>query len=164
MTLASPTAHHVRKTTLQALVGSGDRIGAVMLPLLLVGLALQARYPSRFAVGGPAKPLRALSRAVLLPGVAIWAWSVALILTKVPRGELITSGPYRLVKHPLYSSVALLVLPSIGFLRNTWLGAAIGIVLYAASRRFAPAEEADLAQTFGAAWEDYRRTVKLPWL
>jgi Isoprenylcysteine carboxyl methyltransferase (ICMT) family. len=47
----------------------------------------------------------------LIPGVTIWIWSVVLILTKVPRGELITSGPYALVKHPIYTGVALLVLP-----------------------------------------------------
>lgn len=101
---------------------------------------------------------------MLTCGVGTWGWSVALILAKVPRGELITSGPFALVKHPLYSAVALLVLPATGFLRNTWLGAAVGLVMYAASRRYAPEEEADLARRFGAEWEAYRRRVKLPWL
>ena len=72
----------------------------------------------------------------------MWIWSVVLILTRVPRGELITSGPYALVKHPLYTAVAVLVLPWIGFLFNTWLGALIGVALYIGSRIFAPAEEA----------------------
>jgi len=87
-----------------------------------------------------------------------------LILTKVPRGELITSGPYSLVKHPLYTGVALLVLPWIGFLFNTWLGALIGVVLYVGSRMFAGGEEAVLSETFGTAWDRYRRSVKIPWL
>jgi protein-S-isoprenylcysteine O-methyltransferase Ste14 len=167
----SPSSEHVapppaaqRKGTLKVLVGSGDRIGLFTLPFLVAGLALNARYPSRFAVGGPSQPLRVIALLVLVPGVVLWAWSVALILTKVPRGELITSGPYALVKHPLYTSVALLVLPWAGFLLNTWLGALTGLALYAGSRRFAPAEEAELAETFGPAWEAYRRTVKLPWL
>mgnify|MGYP001143691888 FL=1 len=89
---------------------------------------------------------------------------MALILIKVPRGELITGGPYALVKHPLYTGVALLVLPWLGFLLDTWLGAAVGLVLYLASRRFACAEEEALAKTFGPAWDDYRKRVKLPWL
>ena len=38
-------------------------------------------------------------------------------------------------------------------IRKTWLAAAIGIVLYIGSRMFAPAEEMDLAQTFGTEWE-----------
>jgi protein-S-isoprenylcysteine O-methyltransferase Ste14 len=146
------------------LVGSGDRIGLFTLPFVVVGLILNVAFPSFFNVGGPPTALAVVSVIVLIVGVTIWIWSVVLILTKVPRGELITSGPYSLVKHPLYAAVALLVLPWIGFLLNTWLGAAIGIVLYIGSRIFEPAEEASLSKTFGARWAEYSSTVKMPWL
>lgn len=146
------------------LVGSGDRIGLFVSPFVVVGLILNVAYPSLFGVGGPPDWLRALSIAVLIPGVAIWLWSVILILTNVPRGRLITGGPYAWVKHPLYTAVALLVLPWVGFLLDTWLGAAIGVVLYIASRIFAPAEEATLSRAFGDAWREYNRGVKLHWL
>ena len=149
---------------LKGLVGSGDRIGLFTLPFVVVGLALNIAYPALFDVGGPPTVLAVVSVAVLVAGVTIWIWSVVLILTKVPRGELITNGPYSLVKHPLYTSVALLVLPWIGFLLNTWLGAAIGIALYVGSRIFAPVEEAALSRTFGARWVGYRSSVKMPWL
>jgi protein-S-isoprenylcysteine O-methyltransferase Ste14 len=148
----------------KVLVGSGDKIALLTLPFLIVGLILNVAYPSLFDVGGPSNILRVVSFVVLVPGVAIWLWSIILILTKVPKGELITSGPYSLVKHPLYTSVALLVLPWIGFLLNTWLGALIGVVLYIGSRVFAPAEEAELSKTFGASWDEYSNTVKMPWL
>lgn len=151
-------------TSLKTLVGSGDRIGLFTLPFLVVGLVLNVAYPALFDVGGPPTALRAVSVAVLATGVAIWAWSVALIVTRVPRGELITTGPYALVKHPLYTSVALLVLPWLGFLLNTWLGALVGVAMYVGSRMFAPAEDAALSQAFGAAWTRYTRAVKIPWL
>jgi protein-S-isoprenylcysteine O-methyltransferase Ste14 len=149
---------------LKLLAGSGDKIGLFILPFFLVGLLLNITYPSAFDVGGPPAALRVVSIVVLIPGLTIWVWSVALILRKVPRGELITNGPYAIVKHPLYTGVALLVLPWIGFLFNTWLGAVIGIILYIGSRIFAPAEEAALSKTFGAAWDQYCKTVKIPWL
>jgi Putative protein-S-isoprenylcysteine methyltransferase len=149
---------------LRRLVGSGDKIGLVMLPVLVVGLFLNLAYPSFFDVGGPRTFLRVLSMAVLIPGVAIWIWSAALILTRVPHGELITSGPYAVVRHPLYAGVALLVLPWIGFLLNTWLGLVLGFVLYVAARIFAPEEEAELSKTFGSRWDAYRRRVVLPWV
>jgi protein-S-isoprenylcysteine O-methyltransferase Ste14 len=60
--------------------------------------------------------------------------------------------------------VALLVLPSLGLLLDTWLGILIGIVLYVASRIYAPEEERTLAKTFGAAWDEYGRSVKISWL
>ena len=148
----------------RALVGSGDRIGLVTLPFLVVGVVLNIAFPSLFAIGGPPRWLGVLSVLVLLVGVVNWAWCVYLLLIKVPRRELITNGPYAVVKHPLYTGVALLVLPWLGFLLNTWLGAAIGIVLYVASRMFAPAEEVELARTFGGVWDAYTAKVKLPWL
>ena len=148
---------------LRQLVGSGDKIGLLVLPFVIGGLILNVVIPSLFDVGGPSAVLRVVSILVLIPGVAIWIWSVFLILINVPRGELITSGPYALVKHPLYTAVALLVLPWIGFLLNTWLGALFGVVLYVADRIYAPEEEAALSKTFGARWEAYRSSVKIPW-
>lgn len=152
------------RNTLTALVGSGDRIGLTTLPFLIAGLVLNIAYPALFDVGGPAVVLGVVSAAVLAVGVVIWAWSVVLILTHVPKGQLITHGPYAVVKHPLYTAVALLVLPWLGFLLDSWLGAVLGAVMYTASRIFAPAEEKHLSRAFGRAWTEYRSAVRIPWL
>ncbi len=149
---------------LKELVGSGEKIGLLVLPFLIIGLVLNIVSPSWFQVGGPSTTLKVISIILLIPGVVIWLWSVVLILTKVPQQQLITSGPYSLVKHPLYTGVALLVLPWFGFLFNTWLGLLIGVVLYIGSRRFAPAEEQELSKAFGSTWDEYCHKVKLPWL
>jgi protein-S-isoprenylcysteine O-methyltransferase Ste14 len=148
----------------KALVGSGERIGLLTLPFLVVGLVLNVVAPSMFDVGGPSAVLKVVSIIVLIAGVTVWAWSAVLILMKVPRSELITSGPFALVKHPLYTGVSLLVLPWAGFLLNTWLGLALGVVMYVGSRRFAPAEEETLSRTFGSTWDDYCEKVAIPWL
>lgn len=149
---------------LKTLVGSGERIGLLTLPFLVAGLVLNIMFPAWFSVGGPPIVLMAISIAMLIPGVTIWIWSVVLILTKVPQKELITNGPYSLVKHPLYTGVALLVLPWVGFLFNTWLGALIGIILYVGSRMFAPEEEETLSKTFGPTWDEYCQKVKIRWI
>lgn len=135
-----------------------------VLPFLVVGLVLNVAYPEAFEVGGPSDALWALSIVMLAAGLVMWIWSAILVVTKVPRGELITGGPFAVVKHPIYTGVALLVMPSLGFLFNTWLGLAVGIVMYLATRRFAPEEDAALASEFGSAWQDYRASVLLPWL
>lgn len=146
------------------LVGAGDRIALTTLPFLAIGLVAQFLRPSWFTVGGPSSALRTVSRVAIVPGIVLWAWSVVLILIKVPRRELITTGPFALVKHPLYTSVSLLVLPWAGFLMNSWLGVVIGAALYGASRRNSPQEERELSATFGSAWDEYSARVKLPWL
>ena len=149
---------------LKNLVGSGDRIALLTLPIVLVGVILNLADPAIFRVGGPPEWLRVVSIGVLVLGLVIWIWSVVLILTNVPRGRLITEGPYGWVKHPLYTAVALLVIPWLGFLLDSWLGVVIGLALYLASRIFAPAEEADLSRTFGQSWLEYSHHVKLHWL
>jgi len=149
---------------LKELMGSGHRIMLITLPFLVIGLIFNILFPAWFSVGGPPLVLKVISIVILVPGVMIWIWSVVLILTRVPKNELITNGPFSLVKHPLYTGVAFLVLPWVGFLLNTWLGAVIGIVLYFGARLFAPEEERALSGTFGAAWDEYCRKVKIPWL
>jgi protein-S-isoprenylcysteine O-methyltransferase Ste14 len=162
-TSAAPRAAGLRDT-IRNLVGSGDRIMLFTLPFVAVGAVVQYLAPSLLSVDGSWMPLRVLALVVLGVGLVVWAWSVALILTKVPRGELITSGPYAVVKHPLYTSVALLVLPAAGILLNSWLGVVVGLGLYLASRRYSPEEEHGLAARFGPLWEAYERRVLLPWL
>lgn len=149
---------------LKILVGNGRKIGLLVLPFLIVGITLNILFPSVFSVGGPPLALTIASIIVLIPGVIIWLSSVYLILTKIPKKQLITTGPYALMKHPLYVGVALLVLPWFGFLINTWLGALIGCVIYIGHRLYSPEEEAMLSKIFGSAWDDYCKKVLLPWL
>jgi protein-S-isoprenylcysteine O-methyltransferase Ste14 len=149
---------------LKTLVGSGDKIALFTLPFVVAVLVIAIVDSPMLQVGKPPSWLRAVSIPVLILGLAIWLWSVVLIVRNVPRGRLITKGPYAWVRHPLYTAVALLVLPWIGFLLDTWLGLVIGVVLYLGSRIFAPEEEAGLSRTFGEAWREYSRTVKFGWL
>lgn len=150
--------------TLGRLVGSGHKIGLAALPVVVVGLIANLVDPSLFRVGGPPPALRVASLLVLAVGIVVWVWSVVLILAEVPRGRLITTGPFAVVRHPLYTGVALLVLPWAGFLLDSWIGVLMGAALYACSRIFAPEEEAELAARFGERWADHEDDVWLPWL
>lgn len=147
---------------LKPLIGSGDKIGMFTLPFFLIGLTFNIIFPSFFAVGGPAPILKTVSIVILIIGIIVWAWSVTLILINVPKKKLITNGPYSLVKHPLYTGVALFVLPWAGFLFNTWLGVLTGIVLYIGSKRFSSQEETVLSGNFGTAWSEYCNNVRFP--
>ena len=134
------------------------------LPFVALGVMANVMSPSLFDLGGPSGVLEGIAIGLLALGVAIWAWSVLLILTTVPGKTLITTGPFAVVRHPLYTGVSLLVLPAAGVLLNTWLGAAIGIVMYTASRIFSREEEKGLSEMFGVRWDAYRKQVKIPWL
>lgn len=100
----------------------------------------------------------------LVIGVPLWLLSAVPILVYVPRGKLITSGPFALMLHPLYTAVALLVIPGCGLLFGSWLGVALGVVLYTSARHFERSEEQDLAARFPQDYPAYRKRVLLPWL
>ncbi|HEY6905824.1 MAG TPA: isoprenylcysteine carboxylmethyltransferase family protein [Ignavibacteriaceae bacterium] len=146
------------------LIGSGDKIMIFTLSFVALGMILNVFYPLTFYIGAPAPVLEAISFVLLITGIIIWLWAVVLILINVPQRKLITHGPYHLVKHPIYTSVALLVLPWAGFLLNTWLGVPLGIILYIASRIFSGEEEKKLSAIFGRDWDVYWSSVLIRWL
>lgn len=149
---------HIRK-----LVGAGDRIIGLVMPFIVIGVIANILWRSVFTMGFGSAGL-IVGIVLLVVGVPIWLTSVVQVIAVVPKGRLITGGPFALVLHPLYTSVAILVLPGLGLVLDTWLGFALGAILYVASRLFSPAEERELASTFGEEYSTYRRRVILPWL
>ena len=71
----------------------GEKIGAFSLPFFMIGITINYFYPQIFRIDGSSGPLYWISIFFLLLGVINWAWSVILILIKVPRKELIMTGP-----------------------------------------------------------------------
>ena len=148
---------------LKVLVGAGDRVMGLTLPFIVVGVIANILWPSWFRMG--AGSTGAIIGIVLVViGVPLWLTSVAQVIVNVPKGRLITTGPFALMPHPLYTSVALLVFPGCGLLIDTWLGIALGAILYVSSRIFSPGEEKILTGIFPAEYPAYRKRVLLPWL
>lgn len=148
---------------IKLLTGAADRIMGGLLPFAVVGIAANVLWPSTFHLGLGTTRL-VLGGALLAIGVPLWLVSAVQILVHVPKGKLITRGPFAIMIHPLYTSVALLVIPGLGLLFDSWLGFALGLVLYLSSRRFAPKEEREMAERFPDEYPAYRRRVLLPWL
>lgn len=73
---------------------------------------------------------------------------------------LVTSGPYRFTRNPMYVGVTMILL-GIGVLAGSWpfLAAPLGFLLLMNAFRI-PHEERALAATFGEDFEAYRRRVR----
>src|SRR5215471_13910252 len=122
---------------LGALIGSGDRIGALVLPFVLAGVAFTA-----LAAGGiRSRPRRGRRRL----GVVGAADRHEGACRRAGHDWTVLAGQASAVYIGCLAGA-----PWLGFLLDTWLGALLGIVLYVASRLLAPAEEAELADRFGA--------------
>lgn len=148
---------------LKTLIGAGDQIIGCTLPFALIGIIANLLEPQFFRLN-PGRLGTVLGLVLLGLGVPLWLYAVVQILQNVPQNKLITSGPFALMLHPLYTSVALLVLPGIALLSGNWTWLALGAVLYLWVRVFAVQEEQKLAEIFGAAYRTYRARVRWPWL
>lgn len=148
---------------LKVLVGSGDRIMSLTLPFLVVGVVANILWPGVFALGlGMGGVIAGI--VLLVIGVPVWLTGVGQVLVNVPKKRLITTGPFAVLLHPMYTSVSLLVFPGLGLLFDSWVGAATGVALYVSSKIFAPREDQVLAKVFPSEYPAYRKRVLIPWL
>lgn len=110
--------------------------------------------------------VRSVGLGILLASLAfaIWArlclgrnWGMPMTEKREP--ELVTSGPYRLVRHPIYTGILGGVL---GTALATNLLALIALVLMGAYFIYcARVEEALMSSTFPSAYERYRQRTKM---
>ncbi|NOY27894.1 MAG: isoprenylcysteine carboxylmethyltransferase family protein [Oligoflexia bacterium] len=106
-----------------------------------------------------AAPLRVVGVALCVGGVALFWWVHATLgenfsprLDMRPGHTLVTTGPYRWVRHPMYTTNLLLV-PGWGLLTGNALVfvlPAVALVVMLAVRL--PDEESMLAERFGDEW------------
>jgi protein-S-isoprenylcysteine O-methyltransferase Ste14 len=96
-------------------------------------------------------------------GLAIWArihlgrnWGMPM--TERVEPELVTSGPYRFVRHPIYSGLLLALVGSA--LATSVLGLLIVLILGAYFYYAATVEEKNLVTAFPAAYPAYRAHTK----
>jgi hypothetical protein len=96
----------------------------------------------------------------LVMGVALRLWSNGYA---IKMGKLTTSGPYGVVRNPLYLGTMLIALGIVVLLREYWLGAIFAIVMGFTYRRTIMQEEKMLEERFGADYRDYKGSVPGLW-
>ncbi len=69
---------------------------------------------------------------------------------------LVTSGPYRWVRHPLYT-VGSSMFISFGMMADNWFIAALGVLAFIAMAIRTPKEEANLVEKFGDEYREYMK-------
>jgi protein-S-isoprenylcysteine O-methyltransferase Ste14 len=80
-------------------------------------------------------------------------------LTGFPKGKLVTTGAYGVVRNPIYSSVTFFVLPAVSLITLTWVYFVPAVFLYSGVMIFIGVEEKQLILAFGKEYEDYLARV-----
>lgn len=120
-------------------------------------------YPQALAWASVPLPnwLRFSGTVPAAAGIAMMYWTLVnlgknLTDTVATRegATLVTSGPYRYVRHPFYVTAALLMLAAALFTAN-WLIAGCGLVVIAMLVARTPREEEKLIERFGESYRAY---------
>src|SRR5438552_1381820 len=148
-------------------------------PASVIGLALQSvafalvwlghRHPglSIFAFGRWFEFLLLVIAVTLLIG-SLWVCSAAVrVLGKqwslqarvLEDHKLVREGPYRFVRHPIYTGMLGMIMAA-GLAWSHWIGFLIALILFTIGTAIrVRSEEKLLREQFGAAFDDYKRSV-----
>lgn len=112
---------------------------------------------AQLAFGGP----------LCLAAISIGAWTIhhfrrrrtSLEPFSTP-AELLTSGPFRFSRNPLYVALALTLIAIGVFLDSAWVLASVLVLVFALNHFIIPAEEARLREIFGGQYTAYSDRVR----
>jgi protein-S-isoprenylcysteine O-methyltransferase Ste14 len=103
---------------------------------------------------------------ILLLGLLLVLWSRlvlgknwAMPMTKKTNSQLVTSGPYRFIRHPVYTGILVIILGSALTVSYYWfILLAVMAVFFFYSARY---EEKFMIQRFPKTYPDYQKETKM---
>jgi protein-S-isoprenylcysteine O-methyltransferase Ste14 len=172
LTLAAWAVLELGLRTRERLQGRGgtarDRATRALVAVTL-GIAVTVAVVRTSRSTGPeiAGPYRAAGLIVMWLGLAIRVWAIATLgevfrtTVEVDPGQtVVSSGPYRWVRHPSYSGL-LLIVAGCGLAAGDWLALAVCALLpLPALLRRIQVEEAELTGVLGDRYRAYQRQTK----
>jgi protein-S-isoprenylcysteine O-methyltransferase Ste14 len=150
-------------------LSTGYRAGLIVMIILMVNLGTTQRWMGQFARWtrtAPGSTVAAIGLVLCALGVvfAIWArvhigrnWGMPMSIKKEP--ELVTTGPYALVRHPIYAGWLCAALGSTLAGGPIWgMVFVVSLLYFLSSARF---EERRMAQLFPGEYSAYKQRTKL---
>jgi protein-S-isoprenylcysteine O-methyltransferase Ste14 len=145
----------------------GSRPGKLRLPLLLVAIGVVLlRVFKVHTVAAHALSLQVVGVILLAAGLGLAVWARIYLgrnwgmpMTKKDEPELVTSGPYRFVRHPIYSGLLLAILGTALATSLYWLIALGAVAIYFGYS--AKVEERLMTSSFPAVYPSYMAKTKM---
>jgi protein-S-isoprenylcysteine O-methyltransferase Ste14 len=150
------------------LVIARQRIVVVLLQILTLGILVVSPWTDSREIKPLPDTLRYLGICLYPAGAFLMNWSIVWLgrdfsvqVTLQPDHRLVTSGPYRIVRHPRYAGIALCFL-GIALVFASSAGLLLDILLLATLIWRVRDEERLMAKAFPTEWPEYaRKTARL---
>jgi protein-S-isoprenylcysteine O-methyltransferase Ste14 len=132
----------------------------------LCGVGLESLVPTRSVIEAvPGVGVVGAGLFLLGAALAAWGWLTfwRVRTTTVPgqvSSHMVTWGPYRFTRNPMYVGLAIAYVGEAGILRHLWPLAFLPLVLAHVNWVVIPVEEQKLREVFGDEYEQYRRRVR----
>jgi protein-S-isoprenylcysteine O-methyltransferase Ste14 len=143
----------------------GRPVGARLVIVVVVVVLSRLRVLRGHALTGDPW-LQGVGLALFVGGLALAVWARAYIgrnwgtpMSQKTDPELVTSGPYRWVRHPIYSGIILAMIGTAVGLSPAWLVPVVilgGYFVYSATR-----EERYMTERFPETYPVYKRSTKM---
>ena len=132
----------------------------------LLGVALQRKWPMNISQSAAA--MSTIVGGVLFTlGAAIAGWALVIFrknrTTTVPgksSAKLVTWGPYRFTRNPMYVGLTFAYLGEAGLLRQIWPVLVLPLTIAYLNWTVIPVEEARLREVFHEHYDQYRTLVR----
>ena len=149
-----------------------DRPGRIPWPPILLAAALFAAWALGTLVplpwpGVDDSGARAVGLGIGAAGLALAVWAAATlsrhrttILPHARANALVTDGPYRWRRNPIYLADVMILLGLAELTKNIWLVGLSLVFAVLVTRLAILPEERHLKARFGARWDDYAATTR----
>lgn len=147
------------KSTL-TLGGIGPKLALMCLPYIVLSLTVMVRDPEFLNLEFLDIPLaKTMGFVWLTLGLIFWIASAGMFLSRFKTGKLITQGTFGWCRNPIYASMILFIIPSLGIIFHSGLILSIALVLYIGFKISIHGEVIGLRRTFEEEYEAYEKSV-----
>lgn len=138
--------------------GVGPSIGSLTAIHFAVVFIIDRLTTPAFQIASLSQPAAIiLGLSLITLGIALYLFTLRALMRARSENQLITTGPYRLVRHPLYTIALFLLCPGFCVMFRSWLVLSTIAAQAVAVWLFLGREEQALLETFGEDYEDYKR-------
>ena len=141
-------------------VGIGIKLLSAMVATFFMTGILTFLLPGIFRIDFISESTLRLAAITLIAiGLVLKLSAYRVPSTAFKNKELITTGVFSYIRHPMYSSWILFIAPGIALLFRSWLMLAASLIGYLSFRHLIKEEDEYLTRMFGQTYLDYRSRV-----